>query len=1349
VSSGLQAVTEATAAVLVQGRRAGSAVLVDDRHLLTAEHVLRHFDGRSTELLDEVDLVFPAVAAGDAGAQPHVSALRLPLEAVGDHVDAAVLEIADPLPKWLPKPVPLWPAERLPAHLRVLGFPKAENVLRGVWREFATSGPAAGGAVQLDWEEAVGTMPGHSGGPVVDPATGALVGVLVEGSEQGRFDRFLPLSTVHRRWPDLPRPWLIPGQEGRSHFARRSRGQRSRTRGGDLFRGRQAALVAVRQWLTASDPPGQPLVITGQPGAGKSAVIARAAFDLERCRAGQGLAFHCREATVASFVSAVADLTGLDGVDSPDELFDLLEDMSRDKPWLIVLDALDEAATEHDRRQIAATLSDLAALPTFRIAVATRPLAVGDRYLLGELLPALTVTSPSSANLVDLDTDRFFEPTGLEEFAAALLAQEDAAHPSPPGGAWTGYRADAGMCRRLAGVIAGRADRNYLIAAMAAAPLSAAPVTIDPAAADFDPSGIPSGVGEALDKYLDSLPPATVVRTRGLLTALAYARGDGIDDRTWLRFAAALGYPAAIVDLDELRDSTAADYLLQTAVIGAAPATRLFHQALTDQLLAARQPRGSADQQAVLDALLDEVREDGGWATASTYSITHAAEHAFGADQLARLIDDAEFLAVADLARLVPLVRMATEVATTPTAVILRQVGARAAPLPPSRRTRLLALAAAHLGLRSRGEQTGGGTEDFSPRWAHSLGEAHEELTGHAGAVYAVTLGRIGKRAVVVSGGSDGTVRIWDPLAGTQLGPPLIGHTGGVYAVVTGRIAERQVVVSGGSDSTVRIWDCLTGKPACSPLIGHSGPVRTVALDRIGDDPIIVSGSDDGTLRMWNAVDGQCVGSPLTGYIGPIRAVALHRIGEQQVIVCCSGQGVSQVWEAVHAQPLTAPFAGYPGGLYAAVAGRVGGRELMASGGSDGTVRLWDPLHGQPIGSAFRRHKGPVRAVALGQIARRDVVVSAGIDGAVQIWDIGRARPLGQALTGHIGPVAAVAVSGAGEEEMIVSGGSDGTVRIWDTPGAQTAGTRVAGHAGTVNGVVLAQIEDQEVVVSGSDDGTVRMWDSASGRQRVALSASRTGGVNAVAVGQIDNRGVVACGGRDGSVRMWDLADGRQWDDVLFGHAGGVRAVAVGRVGDHDVVVSGGGDGSLRIWNPLAGRQSVLSLTGHAGGVRAVAVGRIGNQDLILSGGDDGLVRVWDAMSRAPLGAPLVSHTGRVYWVRAVAFGYVGDRSVVVAGVDDGTVRIWNAADWQPGSPPLTGHARAVTALAVARMRDRDLIVSGSLDGTVRIWDHDGSTVAVLDLLGAVGSVDLSTEGTLCATTGNAICVFGPTLQAR
>lgn len=78
----------------------------------------------------------------------------------------------------------------------------------------------------------------------------------------------------------------------------------------------------------------------------------------------------------------------------------------------------------------------------------------------------------------------------------------------------------------MARVIARRAGRNYLVAAMAAVPLSTAEAPVDPAAAGFDPEAIASGVGEALSKYLDALPEREKARIRGLLTALAYARED-------------------------------------------------------------------------------------------------------------------------------------------------------------------------------------------------------------------------------------------------------------------------------------------------------------------------------------------------------------------------------------------------------------------------------------------------------------------------------------------------------------------------------------------------------------------------------------------------------------------------------------------------------------------------------------------------------------------------------------------------------------------------------------------------------------------------------------------------------
>ena len=78
-------------------------------------------------------------------------------------------------------------------------------------------------------------------------------------------------------------------------------------------------------------------------------------------------------------------------------------------------------------------------------------------------------------------------------------------------------------------------------------------------------------------------------------------------------------------------------------------------------------------------------------------------------------------------------------------------------------------------------------------------------------------------RPVIVSGGGDGTVRVWDLESGEPVLGPLTGHDGGVNAVAVGERHGRPVIVSGGDDRTVRVWDLESGEPVLGPLTGHDG----------------------------------------------------------------------------------------------------------------------------------------------------------------------------------------------------------------------------------------------------------------------------------------------------------------------------------------------------------------------------------------------------------------------------------------------------------------------------------------------------------------------------------------------
>ncbi|HEX4588599.1 MAG TPA: WD40 repeat domain-containing protein [Gemmataceae bacterium] len=77
-------------------------------------------------------------------------------------------------------------------------------------------------------------------------------------------------------------------------------------------------------------------------------------------------------------------------------------------------------------------------------------------------------------------------------------------------------------------------------------------------------------------------------------------------------------------------------------------------------------------------------------------------------------------------------------------------------------------------------------------------------------------------------------------------------HTGFVKAVAISPDGKR--ALSGGLDGTVRLWDVESGK-AVRQFVGHQGVVNSVAFSADGKD--ILSGGDDGVMRLWDVGTGK------------------------------------------------------------------------------------------------------------------------------------------------------------------------------------------------------------------------------------------------------------------------------------------------------------------------------------------------------------------------------------------------------------------------------------------------------------------------------------------------------------
>ncbi|MEU0617738.1 AAA family ATPase [Streptomyces albogriseolus] len=110
---------------------------------------------------------------------------------------------------------------------------------------------------------------------------------------------------------------------------------------------------------------------------------------------------------------------------------------------------------------------------------------------------------------------------------------------------------------------------------------------------------------------------------------------------------------------------------------------------------------------------------------------------------------------------------------------------------------------------------------------------------------------------LLVTGGSDGVIRLWDPFAPrSETHGPLTGHQGPVTALAAlpHPDADRDLLVSACSDDTsIRVWDYQTGQEVLRLITG--APVTSLAVLPVGSAnrstvPVVIVGSPTGTAAV-------------------------------------------------------------------------------------------------------------------------------------------------------------------------------------------------------------------------------------------------------------------------------------------------------------------------------------------------------------------------------------------------------------------------------------------------------------------------------------------------------------------
>ena len=146
--------------------------------------------------------------------------------------------------------------------------------------------------------------------------------------------------------------------------------------------------------------------------------------------------------------------------------------------------------------------------------------------------------------------------------------------------------------------------------------------------------------------------------------------------------------------------------------------------------------------------------------------------------------------------------------------------------------------------------------------WGASTGEMLRSQTASEGfPVFVPSVAISPDGGYALSGGTDGTVRLWDISSGTEL-KRLQAHTGsgGTFYVAFSR--DGKYFLSGGADGLLKLWDTSSTKEV-KTFRALSGNTLGMVTSTVGyaaltsDGKSIISGSTDAAIRIWNTSTGE------------------------------------------------------------------------------------------------------------------------------------------------------------------------------------------------------------------------------------------------------------------------------------------------------------------------------------------------------------------------------------------------------------------------------------------------------------------------------------------------------------
>jgi WD40 repeat protein len=1144
-----------------------------------------------------------------------------------------------------------------------------------------------------------------------------------------------------------------------AHWSPKARGVDHLSSEGWFFTGRRAARARLVNFLTAPPPAGRPIVVTGRPGSGKSAVLGWLVLtssrekrdlmmqsgvplppDLTPPPGSVDVAIHARGLSPAQGLSLLAQRFAVQGDDFAALTRRLQE---RATPACIVVDAVDEA-TEPDRWQ-RELLLPLAECREVRLIVGSRRLADG---------PPLG----ARAEVIDLDSPEFFDGRDLDEYAYARLR-------SAPAGTTPAIAPDD--AHQITTEIAKKAGGSFLYARVVTRQIveAAGPV-------DVQTLRLPDGMRDAFDDDLQRFGEKRRW-VEDLLVPLAYSRGKGLPQKTiWSQLASAIaGVSYTNTDLRELK-RVAGYYIVQDTEADEV-VFRLFHQEFADYLVAKTAfedvERQITESLWNLDA---PPRGRGTWLRrAEPYIGNYLASHAAAGGVLSHLLRDPLFLRKVTPDSLIPHLWRAS---STPEAPIARAF--RAASGAMRGKSESEAMAYLCLALLQHGQEATAAalmptaaSNVWSPLWARwTLRAPHQAIAQGPSEITALALGEWQPgQPVALVGRRDGTVEVWDLATDTRLAA---WHPDGVewvnHVAFCHNKSGRFLVATWAPDR-VGTFDIASDVAKLRHLTAdvegteeeQSIPTALLVASIDGQDVCVVA-TRGGRLTVLSLPELGVVSDMPSATDAPVLGLAITRVDSEAVLVL--------VGDSISAD------------RHVRTASRI-------------RMRSWPEL--KPLWGDDRPAHGTLVDVEVSRLYGRDVVVATADSGTPsEVWDLSqrflllssRKSPLRSWIHEYRGTTALVDLEGW---EMTVSGvtqEADGAfslkttlppiriegslfssrtrlydrwvfvsatwnrLHVWDIDelidGADAEASEVSllevhSLASSISSShLVAGVRGAIVELDVSTGTTRRSWTVESGARVRALSAF------------VDGRApCVIAGDSDGHLHVVDLRSGsstrlRAGDDIQVtvtgSHAHKVFAF---------VSVDAGGTWAVRVWDLEA--RTEVETPGWGFGQPWRYVLSTGGQDKRIYG--LACVEAADAIrfafaskygqvmvARHPPADDPMAEDFDTWGLPTSPGGYTGALAAVTtrrcdllaAGTDAGLLALWDFASGRRIAHRVGAHVGPIRSLAFS-LDGAALLASAGDDGVVRLWSDELKALTHIDLNEGVTALTWHGEGRLVIGT--------------